>query len=131
LFKEINTKGVDESRFIYETIGTNTYYQAKEIYKMLWEENNKKLLIVTSPEHMYRCILTFKKCGFKNVAGFSSFENSFDENLLLTKDERSKKVQDINRNINLRYNMWNYLKYEIIISRELVALSWYKIKGYI
>jgi uncharacterized SAM-binding protein YcdF (DUF218 family) len=131
MFEEISSKGIDSSRFIFETEGTNTYFQAREIFQLLQNQTNKNLLIVTSPEHMYRCILTFEKCGFENVAGLSSFEHSYDENLLLTEDERSKKVQDINRNINLRYNMWNYLKYEIIILRELVAISWYKIKGYI
>ncbi len=131
MFKEINIKGIDSTRFIFETKGTNTYFQAMEIYKLLKGKPNKNLLIVTSPEHMHRCILSFKKCGFEHVAGYSSFEHSYDENLLLTKKERSKKMQDINRNVNLRYNMWNYLKYEIIIMREMFAIGWYKINGYI
>jgi len=131
MFKEINLKGIDSTRFIFETEGTNTYFQAMEIYKLLHNEINKKLLIVTSPEHMHRCILTFKKCGFESISGYPSFEHSYDENLLLTKDERSKKVQDVNRNLNLRYNMWTYLKYEIIIMRELIAIGWYKLNGYI
>jgi uncharacterized SAM-binding protein YcdF (DUF218 family) len=131
MYEEVRKYGVDSARFMFETKGTNTYYQACEIFRLLKNEKNNKLLIVTSPEHMYRCVLTFQKCGFEHVSGFSSFENSYDENLLLMKDERLKNVQDIDRNISLRYNMWNYLKYEIIIIRELVAISWYKLKGYI
>lgn len=131
MFKEINIKGIDSTRFIFEKEGTNTYSQAKQIYNLLQGVPHKNLLIVTSPEHMHRCILTLKKCGFENVAGYPSFEHSYDENLLLTKDERSKKIQDVNRNLNLRYNMWTYLKYEITIMREMIAIGWYKLKGYI
>jgi uncharacterized SAM-binding protein YcdF (DUF218 family) len=131
MFLEINIKGVHEDRFIFESKGTNTYSQATEIYTMLLHESNQNLLIVTSPEHMHRCILTFKKCGFENVGGVSSFESSYNDDLLLTKEERSKRVQDVNRSLSLRYNMWNYLKYEITIMREMMALAWYKIKGYI
>lgn len=131
MFEEISIKGVSEQRFLFELNGTNTFYQAQEIQILLQHEIHKNLLIVTSPEHMYRCILTFKKCGFENVGGYSSFESSYNEDLLLTKDERSKKIQDVNRNLSLRYNMWNYLKYEIIIMREMSAIAWYKLKGYI
>lgn len=131
MFKEINLKGIEEQRFIFETRGTNTYFQAKEIATLLENSLNKNLLIVTSPEHMYRCILTFKKCGFVNVEGLSSFENSYDDDLLLTKDERSKKIKDVNRNLSLRYNMWAYLKYQIDVAREFIAIGWYKWKGYI
>lgn len=131
MFLEINLRGIDEQRFLFEIEGTNTYFQAKEIFKMLRAKSNKKILIVSSPEHMHRCILTFKKCGFDSVSGLSSFENSYNEDLLLTKDERSKKIQDMNRNISLRYNMWNYLKYEIDITREFIAIGWYKLNGYI
>lgn len=131
MFKEINIKGVDSTRFIFETEGTNTYFQALQIFNLLQGEPKKNLLIITSPEHMHRCILTFKKCGFESVAGYPSFEHSYDENLLLTKDERSRKIQDINRNLNLRYNMWTYLKYEIIILREIIAIAWYKLNGFI
>ncbi|MCF8367589.1 MAG: YdcF family protein [Bacteroidales bacterium] len=131
MFEEIAERGINKSRFIFETKGTNTYYQALEINKLLLNQNNKNLLIVTSPEHMYRCILTFKKLGFEHVSGLPSFENAFDDSLLFTKEERSQKIKDLNRSLDVRYNMWNYLRYEIIVIREWLAISWYKFKGYI
>lgn len=131
MFNEIKNSGVDSTRFLFEKIGTNTHEQSREIYGLLKDEKNKNLLIVTSPEHMHRCILTFQKSGFESVCGLPTFENSFNEELLFSKEERSEKIKDLHRNLNIRYNMWTYLKYEITILREFIAIGWYKFKGYI
>jgi len=128
--REIQQKGIDENRFLFETKGTNTYTQAKEIYKMLGDKMHKNLLIVTSPEHMYRCIQTFEKAGFRNVYGLPAFEGYLDENTLLTDKEKNERLISPDRSVNLRYNMWAYLKYEITLMREGIAIAWYKIRGY-
>lgn len=123
--------GVDSTRFIYETIGTNTHSQACEIRRLLGENMQETLLIVSSPEHIRRCMLTFRKCGFENVAGLPTFEAAFSSDLLLTEEEREKESQTIARRVDIRYNMWNYLRMQIIILREFTALGYYKLKGYI
>ena len=98
---------------------------------MLGFKDDVNLLIVTSPAHVYRCILTFKKCGFQHVGGLPAFEAGFSPDLLITEKERKQKVKELGRRVSLRYNMWNYLSLEVVVVREFVALGYYKIKGYI
>lgn len=123
--------GVEDRRFLFEVRGTDSHSQAVEVFKMLKNEPNQNMLIVTSPEHMYRCILTFEKCGFENVDGMSSFSTALNDNLLLTKEEIESESLPLARNTTMRYTMWNYLKLEIDIIREVIALGYYKFKGYV
>ncbi len=131
MYQEVSRYGIDDNRFIFEVHGTDSHSQAVEVFKILKEEPKKNLLIVTSPEHMYRCILTFEKCGFENVDGISSFSTPLNDNLLLTKEEFESESVPLARNITMRYNMWNYLKIEIEIAREFMAIAYYKCKGYV
>lgn len=131
MYEEIGRGTVDPSRFIFETKGTDTYSQAFQIMKLLSSETQKNLLIVTSPEHLYRCILTFEKCGFDNVDGLPAFQACIDKTLFLTEKERSSDNVPLVRNVGLRYNMWSYFKMEVDVMREYMALAYYKFKGYI
>lgn len=131
MYVKISGTGVDSSRFMFETKGTNTHSQACEIRLLIENYEQKSLLIVSSPEHIHRCILTFKKCGFQYVGGLPTFEASFSNDLLLTEKERRKKIKEIGRSVSMRYNMWNYLHLQIAILREFTALGYYKVKGYI
>lgn len=130
MIAELIARGVSAERIESEIIGTNTYTQAQQIKKRI---SNKQLslLIVTSPEHMYRSILTFRKAGFTNVNGLPTFEHAFDEELLLEPLRKSKAGKKPDSNLNLRYNMWSYLQYEIVVMREWTALAYYKLMGYI
>lgn len=129
--EEICRHTVSCDRFLYETNGTSTYTQAVRIYEMLKTDPRKNLLIVTSPEHMYRCILTFEKCGFENVDGMPAFQASINSNLLFTHEEQAKRVIPLDRSISVRYKMWSYFKLQIDVAREVFALLYYKIKGFI
>ncbi|HPE34162.1 MAG TPA: YdcF family protein [Bacteroidales bacterium] len=131
MYKAIAAGEIDSARFLYEKKGTNTYTQACEIWKMLETDSEKSLLVVSSPEHIRRCVLTFKKCGFENVGGLPAFEASFSSNLLLTEKERKQTFKEIGRSVKVRYDMWNYLVLEIAVIREFTALGYYKLKGYI
>lgn len=131
MYEEIVRYGISKDRFLFETRGTDTHSQACNVFEILKPKSGRKLLIVTSPEHMYRSILTFEKCGFDHVDGLSSFQTALSNDLLLTEKERETGRTPLARNITVRYNMWNYLKLEIDIMRELAALAWYKINGYI
>ncbi|MCF8228470.1 MAG: YdcF family protein [Bacteroidales bacterium] len=131
MFKEIHKRGIDSTRFLFEIDGTNTRTQAVEIAEMIPSRDTAALMIITSPEHMYRSVLTFRKMGFKEVGGVPSFEDALDEELLFDKEERKKKIKSLDRNVSLRYNMWNYLKYEISIIRESIAIAYYWVRGWI
>ncbi len=129
MFKELVFRGVDSARISFETNGTNTFTQARNIAVNLGKNNS--ILVITSPEYMRRSILTFKKAGIEFVGGLPAFETALNFDLLLTKEERKQKYTKPERQVSLRYNIWNYLKLEIVIIREFTALGYYKVRGYI
>mgnify|MGYP006090763245 FL=1 len=62
------------------------------------------------------------------VGGSPSFEKPSDEERL--KDKTDKEDTKV-RNLALRYNMWSYMQYEIIVLREYTAIAYYWMKGWI
>lgn len=123
---ELVQKGIDTNRIVFAPNGFNTRSQALEIKKLA--DTLAPMLIVSSPEHMYRSIHIFRKVGFKTVGGSPSFEKPSDEEKL--KDETDKDETKV-RNLALRYNMWSYMQYEIIVMREYTAIAYYRVKGWI
>jgi uncharacterized SAM-binding protein YcdF (DUF218 family) len=131
--KELLIRNVSPERITLETKGKNTRYQVLEIKKMI-PLAGEPVLIVTSPEHMRRAILTFKKAGFQNITGLPAFEQTVDFDLLFNDKElggRNRFVPDIGHNTQIRYQFWIHLEYEILILREIVALGFYNLKGWI
>lgn len=124
---ELYKNGIDSSRVLFEYKGYNTRSQALEIYKMF--SSNQKLIIVSSPEHMFRAVKTFEKVGFSSVGSFPTFEIPSDEKMLKSKktDVAEEEIQDL----TLRYNVWSYMQYEIRVLREYLAISYYWLKGWI
>lgn len=130
MIDELHIRGVDRQRIRSEFGGNNTYTQAVNIKKMIAEEE-AVLLIVTAPEHMYRAIRTFQKQGFRQAGGLAAFENAFDAHLLLDEhDTEGRKKRSSSPSLGLRYNMWGYMQYQILVVREYVAIAYYKIRGY-
>ncbi len=132
---ELIRKGIAKQRILYEEIGTNTRSQALRLQNFGTENlTNKAILLVTSPEHTRRAVLTFRKAGFTRISALPAFENAMEANLIF-KDEdlggNKLPVPDIGGNITIRYQFWNHLKYEILIARELAALGYYKLRGWI
>jgi uncharacterized SAM-binding protein YcdF (DUF218 family) len=91
------------------------------------------ILIVTSPEHLYRSVLAFRKAGFKKVDGLPAFEQAIESDISFSARRLggSKLVPDIGDNITLRYQFWTQLHYEILVIREWLALGYYRISGWI
>ena len=130
---ELMIRGIDSSRIMYEPEGYSTRTQAVNILSMLGQKaaDTLALRIVTSPEHMFRSVASFRKAGFTEVGGVPSFENDIRENLLIKKKKTPGIERRDLRGLNFRYNMWNYLKYEITVLREFCAIVYYKIRGWI
>ncbi|MBN1119423.1 MAG: YdcF family protein [Bacteroidales bacterium] len=126
--RELIMRGVDSSVIFFEPKGISTHTQAENIAQMMHSSSldTISVRIVTSPEHMFRAVKTFKKNGFVHVGGTAAFENAIDENKLINgrRKEGEKKL------LNIRYNMWSYLKYEITVTREIFAIFYYKIRGW-
>ena len=132
---ELIRKGIEPDRIRFEESGTNTRSQALQLQKFNSEKlQEKSLLLVTSPEHMRRAVLVFKKLGFERVNALPAFENALEADLIFKDDElggNKLPVPDIGNHISIRYQFWNHLKYEILIARELAALGYYKLRGWI
>lgn len=126
---ELMIRGIDSTRFLFEDAGTNTYTQVINIKKMLsdYDIDTVTIQVITSPEHVLRSVAVFRKAGFKYVGGHPSFEVDINRESLLEKKEM-RRLKD--ERLNLRYNMWNYLKYEITVLREYSAILYYKVRGW-
>jgi uncharacterized SAM-binding protein YcdF (DUF218 family) len=129
--KELIERGVNGNRILFEPIGTNTRSQALEIKKLINIDNN--ILIISSPEHMYRAVKTFIKVGFKQTGGKPAFEKAIESNLSFEDDTLGGNNigPSIGDNTQLRYQFWNHMKYQIIVYREYLAIVYYKLKSWI
>jgi uncharacterized SAM-binding protein YcdF (DUF218 family) len=126
--RELVLKGVDSSRIRYEPRGHNTRSQAVNIAAG-FDRSRKKpsVLVVTSPEHLYRAARVFKKAGFY-ASGLPAFEKPVDERQARAKGRAAERQVSA---VSLRYNMWSYMNYELIVAREYLAICYYKWKGWI
>lgn len=129
---ELILRGISSDRIHFEAQATNTRAQALNCQGLL--KMQTPILLVTSPEHMRRAVLCFKKAGFEKVNALPAFENAAEADFSFNDDELGGNtilVPDVGKSINIRYQLWNHLKYEILIAREMVALSYYKLRGWI
>jgi uncharacterized SAM-binding protein YcdF (DUF218 family) len=132
---ELVSKGIDSLRISYEQEGTNTRSQALKLQEFHSENlQHQSLLLVTSPEHMRRAVLVFKKAGFSKVSALPAFEHALEANLFYKDEElggNKLPVPGIGSHTSVRYQFWNHLKYEILIAREMAAMGYYKLRGWI
>jgi uncharacterized SAM-binding protein YcdF (DUF218 family) len=129
--KELVLRGVKPGKIIFEYEGTNTRAQALNCKNQI--KMQTPVLLVTSPEHMRRAVLCFRKAGFEKVNGLPAFENALEADLKFDDDKlggNKTLMPDVGESINARYQLWNHLKYEILIARELFALGYYRLRGW-
>ncbi len=131
--QELLIREVDTFRIISESLATNTRSQALNIIEYLPGITSSNILIVTSPEHLYRAVKTFEKAGFQHVDGFPAFEQAIEAELLFDGEKLGgrKYIPGVGGSIQLRYQFWTHMKYEILILREFTAIAYYKLKGWI
>jgi uncharacterized SAM-binding protein YcdF (DUF218 family) len=115
---ELVMRGVPSSVIKLEHKARNTHEQAEAIRDMLGlDQLQDPVLLVTSPSHMRRSVLSFQRAGFHNVAG-----------LLATNVGHEA---DPGAGTSFRYGFWNTLSMEIHYLRECVALLYYRARGWI
>lgn len=132
--KALVERGVSPERICMEPNGLNTRHQALMIWTM--HRNNQlsdNLVVVTSPEHTYRTVRTFEKCGFKHVGACPTYESELEVSLQTSFDSFDKPVYtpDVGNSVAIRYKFWNYMKYEIDVLREYAAITYYKLNHWI
>jgi len=131
---ELILRNVNPEKIRFANTGKNTRSQAQEIAVLLKSAGfSTPLTLVTSPEHMKRAVLSFRKCGFTCVSGLPTFESSLETDLTFEDDDLkgNKMAPSIGSNLQVRYQFWNHLKYEVIVIREYLALGYYKLRGWI
>jgi len=131
---EILLRGIAKERIHFENEGRNTREQAQKLAADKTPEQLKQpITLVTSPEHMKRAVLAFRKCGFTTVSGLPTFEHSLEMDLTFNDSDLkgNKYVPPIGNNLQVRYQFWTHLKLEIITLREYFGLTYYKIRGWI
>ncbi|NQU88009.1 MAG: YdcF family protein [Mariniphaga sp.] len=129
---ELILRGVIPENIYFENEGTNTRSQALNCRKVI--PFQQSILLVTSPEHMRRAVLCFRKVGFEKVNALPAFENAAEADFSFIDDAlggNKTLVPDVGKNTSVRYQVWNHLKYEILIVREWLALGYYKTRGWI
>lgn len=128
---ELMMRGVDGDRIYLEPKGSNTRAQAVEIARMIDPES--ALLVVTSPDHMRRSVLTFRRAGFAQVGAVAAQDVSADGDMSLSADSVDAKLlaPAVEGSLVLRYHFWNHLGYLNRVAREFTALAYYKVKGWI
>ena len=130
--QELIMRGVEPDLVRFAPKGTNTRSQALECLSIYKPETS--VILVTSPEHMRRAVLTFRKAGFEKVNALPAFENAAEADFSFTDDDlggRQDVVPGVGKRTQLRYQFWNHMKYEILIVRETAALAYYWLKGWI
>jgi uncharacterized SAM-binding protein YcdF (DUF218 family) len=115
---ELVMRGIDRESILMEYKGKNTYQQARSIRNMLgYRALGEPLLIVTSPYHARRSLLCFRRQGFENVACLAA--------------QSVAAEADMGPATGGRYNIWGTLVYEVWYARELVALAYYRMRGWL
>ena len=130
--KELILRGVNPEIIMFESDATNTRAQALNCLNHV--KMQSPVLLITSPEHMRRAVLSFRKAGFEKINALPAFENALEADLSFKDDElggNKTVVPDVGGSINARYQLWNHLKYEILIAREMFALAYYRLRGWI
>ncbi len=132
---EIVMRGIAADRILFEESGRNTREQALNTAKLIDADPRTALvLIVTSPEHLKRALMTFRKAGFGHVAGTAAFSTEVESDLAY--DGRALggpdlPISDAGKNLTLRYEFWDHLGKEISLIREFCALAYYRMMGWI
>lgn len=132
---ELILRGIEPSRILYESEGTNTRYQALMVKKMLEADGlASPMLIVTSPEHMKRSLLAFRKVGFTRVAGYAAHATAAGGDLTYDEEDvggGQAWTPSLGDRMLIRYGFWNHLGYLNRFVREICALTYYKVRGWI
>ncbi len=130
---ELVLRGVNKQVIAFENEGRNTREQALKMAQKIPSQLNKPVTLITSPDHMRRAILAFRKCGFTDVSGLPTFDNSLLADLTFADStlKGNKLAPPIGKNLQVRYQFWNHLRYEVIVIREYFALGYYKLRGWI
>jgi len=131
--QELIIRGVDSNRIVFENEGTNTRWEALNVKKRFFPDSFPRLMIVSSPSHMYRSIRTFRKAGFKEVGGIGSFGRANETKLDYDAQALGGQMgmPDVGGSVSIRYVIWARLHIQLTVMREYMAIAYYWMMGWI
>ncbi|HHN47886.1 MAG TPA: YdcF family protein [Bacteroidales bacterium] len=133
--QELIIRGVPEHMIRFLPRGKNTRAQALEFYEDVCKKSDPAcVLLVTSPSHTQRSVLSFRKAGVHNLIPFPAFEIPFEGELRYDDDLGKKRrimAPETGGTLSLRYEFWTQMNYQLIILREYLALAYYWVRGWV
>lgn len=128
---ELVLRGADSTKISLLTACRNTREEAIQAAAFLPE--GARVIVITSPEHMRRAVKCFRKAGVMSIGGVPTFADPGMADLRY--DDRQLggnrlPLPSVGQSTQLRYQVWNHLQYQLICSRELIALGWYALRGW-
>ncbi len=115
---ELVMRGIPAKSIRMETKALNTHEQAVNVAALLGPAAaSGEVLIVTSPWHVRRSLLCFRKAGFQHVNSLAAFNTGAEA--------------DFGGGTFMRYAFWANLQAGIDCARECCALLVYKLRGWI
>lgn len=134
--EELVMRGVQPDRIVWEDQGRNTREQAVRLHEMLYADGMEpSVLLITSPNHMKRSLLTFRKAGFQNIGGLAEFGESLTADMHYEREDMggapALPLPEIGRSYTFRYAFWNNLAYQMRVLNEFAALAYYRLMGWI
>lgn len=133
---ELIMRGVAEERLRREPKGRNTREQAMEVHRMLVQpgRDNPVLALVTSPEHMRRAWLSFKRAGFSQLIAFPSWPEAIEVDMSYHEAELGAKVSlggRVGRSNMIKYAIWDNMGLMMRCTRETMAIWYYRLMGWL
>ena len=125
--QELVLRGVAAERITQEGHGRHTREQAVAVWKMVGGRAPPAVLVVSSPEHIRRSVLAFRKAGFTEVRGVGAQAQRLEADLRLA----DGRWFDLARTTLVRYHIWEGLLTQVKVLREAAALAYYKVQGWI
>ncbi|MDX9750379.1 MAG: YdcF family protein [Flavobacteriales bacterium] len=130
---ELRHRGVEAARIHGLAEGTNTRGQALAYHRAHPGLAGTRIALVTAPENMYRSVRAFRKAGPGEVYGVPAWDTPLFSDLAY--HHRSigggRYVPDVSGSNALRYDFWNRLKLQITCLRELAAIAYYRLNGWV
>ena len=115
---ELVMRGVREASILMEHDALNTHEQAVNIGKLLGARAlTSCVMLVTSPAHVRRAYACFAHEGFSRIVIQPAFNTAAEA--------------DAGGGVMLRYQVWANLHAQVEIAREVTAMLWYRLKGWI
>lgn len=132
---ELVLRGVDPARLRREPTGRNTREQAVAVFAMFQPAPERPLTLglVTSPEHMKRTWLTFRKAGFDHLVALPSWPEAIKVDMRYDEAELGAPSLGglVGGNDFLKYKIWDNIGLMMRCTRETIAIWYYRAMGWI